>query len=93
MNDVLDVCRRALEAPGRVIALTGAGVLQVWLQRLPTVDPMGFVATQDHLRFIYWVRVGGGVMFLLGLLVYVASFFIGPAADEREAPAARRQPA
>jgi len=26
MNEVLAVCRRALEAPGRVIALTGAGV-------------------------------------------------------------------
>ena len=76
-----------------VLALTGAGVLQVWLQRLPTVGAMGFMATQDQLRFFYWVRVGGGVMFLLGLLVYVASFFIGPAADEREAPAARLQPA
>ena len=51
---------------------------------------MGFMATQDQLRFFYWVRVGGGVMFLAGLLVYLASFFIGPAADEVESAPARR---
>ena len=66
-----------------VLALTGAGVLQVWLQRMPTEGAMGFMATQDQLRFFYWVRVGGGVMFLAGLLTYLASFFIGPAADEQ----------
>ncbi len=70
-----------------VLALTGAGILQVWLQRMPTEGAMGFMATQDQLRFFYWVRVGGGVMFLCGLLVYLASFFIGPAADEDEVPA------
>ena len=67
-----------------VLALTGAGILQVWLQRMPTTGAMSFMDTQEQLRFFYWVRVGGGVMFLLGLLVYLASFFIGPAADERE---------
>jgi nitric oxide reductase subunit B len=44
-----------------VLALTGAGILQVWLQRMPTEGAMGFMATQDQLRFFYWVRVGGGV--------------------------------
>jgi nitric oxide reductase subunit B len=67
-----------------VLALTGAGILQVWLQRMPTEGAMGFMATQDQLRFFYWVRVGGGVMFLGGLLVYLASFFIGPAADDEQ---------
>jgi nitric oxide reductase subunit B len=38
---------------------------------------MGFMATQDQLRFFYWVRVAGGVMFLIGLLTYLASFFVG----------------
>ncbi len=69
-----------------VLALTGAGILQVWLQRMPTEGAMSFMATQDQLRFFYWVRVAGGVMFLSGLLVYLASFFIGPAADEEEVP-------
>lgn len=70
-----------------VLALTGAGILQVWLQRMPTEGAMSFMATQDQLRFFYWVRVAGGVMFLTGLLVYLCSFFIGPAADEDELPA------
>jgi nitric oxide reductase subunit B len=66
-----------------VLALTGAGILQVWLQRLPTEGAMPFMATQDQLAFFYWVRIGGGVMFLVGLLTYLASFFIGESAEER----------
>ncbi|WP_374365606.1 cbb3-type cytochrome c oxidase subunit I [Piscinibacter sp.] len=72
-----------------VLALTGAGILQVWLQRMPTEGAMSFMATQDQLRFFYWVRVAGGVGFLCGLLTYLASFFIGPAADEAEQAGAR----
>src|SRR5690606_15021796 len=66
-----------------VLALSGAGILQVWLQRMPTDgSAMSFMATQDQLVFFYWTRVAGGVMFLLGLLTYLSSFFIGPSADE-----------
>jgi nitric oxide reductase subunit B len=65
-----------------VLALSGAGILQVWLQRMPTTGALSFMATQDQLVFFYWVRVAGGVMFLAGLLSYLASFFVGPAADE-----------
>ena len=71
-----------------VLALTGAGILQVWLQRLPTEGAMPFMATQDQLAFFYWVRIGGGVMFLVGLLTYLASFFIGESAEERAEAAA-----
>jgi len=60
-----------------VLALTGAGILQVWLQRIPTQGAMSFMATQDQLAFFYWIRIGGGVTFLLGQLLYFASFFIG----------------
>jgi len=76
-----------------VLALTGAGILQVCLQRMPTENAMSFMNTQDQLRFFYWIRVAGGVMFLAGLLTYLTSFFIGPAADEREAGGARLQAA
>ena len=64
------------------LALTGAGILQAWLQRMPTTGAMSFMATQDQLVFFYWVRVFGGVMFLVGLITYLSSFFIGPDADE-----------
>ena len=60
-----------------VLALTGAGILQVWLQRIPETNAMGFMATQDQLTIFYWVRIGGGVTFLLGQLLYFTSFFIG----------------
>ncbi len=70
-----------------VLALTGAGVLQIWLQRIPTEGAMPFMQTQDQLRFFYWVRMGGGVMFLCGLLVYLSSFFVGPSAEEAAEPA------
>ena len=71
-----------------VLALTGAGILQVWLQRMPASGAaMSFMATQDQLVFFYWTRVAGGVMFLIGLRTYLSSFFIGPAKDEQEVAA------
>ncbi len=60
-----------------VLSLTGASILQVWLQRLPTEGAMPFMATQDQLAFFYWLRVGGGLVFLVGQFCYFASFFIG----------------
>lgn len=55
--------------------LTAAGILQVWLQRVATA-PMSFMATQDQVALFYWMREGAGVVFLIGLLAYVWSFFI-----------------
>ena len=56
--------------------LTAAGILQVWLQRVsPT--PMSFMAVQDQVSLFYWLREGTGVVFLIGLLLYLASFFKG----------------
>ncbi len=73
-----------------VLALTGAGILQVWLQRMPTEGALSFMATQDQLRFFYWVRLVGGAGFLLGLLAYLASFFVG-SSDEAPQAATRLQ--
>ncbi|MBB4844207.1 nitric oxide reductase subunit B [Paucibacter oligotrophus] len=70
-----------------VLALTGAGILQIWLQRMPSEGAMGFMATQDQLRFFYWLRVAGGVGFLVGLLTYLSSFFIGAGRAEEALPA------
>lgn len=58
------------------LTLTAAGAHQVWVQRVPTEGALGFMETQDLLRTYYWVRVGGGVMFLIGQLMYFASFFM-----------------
>ncbi len=57
--------------------LTGAGILQVWLQRLPeSGEALSFMATQDKLAIFYWLREISGVIFLLGLISYITSFFI-----------------
>ncbi len=57
--------------------LTGAGILQVWLQRMPeSGEALSFMATQDKLAIFYWLREIAGVFFLLGLIAYLTSFFI-----------------
>ena len=56
------------------LLLTGAGIVQIWLQRIsPT--PMGFMAVQDQVAIFYWLREGTGVVFLIGLVIYICSFF------------------
>ena len=56
--------------------LTAAGILQVWLQRASDA-PMPFMVAQDKIALFYWLREGTGVIFLIGLLLYILSFFIG----------------
>jgi nitric oxide reductase subunit B len=65
--------------------LTGAGILQVYLQRVAE-NAQPFMAVQEQIALFYWLREIAGVMFLIGLVVYIASFFIGQ--DEPEAVAA-----
>ncbi len=54
--------------------LTGAGILQVYLQRY-TDAPMSFMVTQDKVELFYWMREVAGVFFLIGLILYCYSFF------------------
>ena len=62
--------------------LTAAGILQVWLQRV-SESPLPFMVVQDKVALFYWMREWAGVAFLVGLIVYIASFFVG--GDEKEA--------
>jgi len=62
--------------------LTGAGVLQTWLQRY-TETPIPFMQAQEQIALFYWMREVAGVVFLIGLVLYVVSFFVGQ--DEPEA--------
>ncbi len=54
--------------------LTGAGILQVYLQRY-SEDPMPFMVVQDKLEVFYWAREVAGIIFLVGLILYIYSFF------------------
>lgn len=57
------------------LLLTGAGFVQIWLQRVAEA-PMSFMAVQDSIAIFYWAREGAGLVFLIGLLLYIASFFV-----------------
>ena len=56
--------------------LTGAGIVQVWLQRYSDT-PMNFMMTQDKIVIFYYLRLISGFTFLFGVIAYVWSFFIG----------------
>ena len=64
--------------------LTGAGILQTYLQRV-SENPQPFMVVQEKISLFYWMREVAGVIFLIGLVLYVMSFFIG---GEEEAAAA-----
>ena len=55
--------------------LTGAGIMQVYLQRYSDA-PMSFMDTQSKIEMFYWMREGAGLVFLIGLIVYIVSFFV-----------------
>lgn len=55
--------------------LTGAGILQVWLQRYSD-EPMPFMVVQEKIELFYWLREIAGVIFLIGLILYIVSFFV-----------------
>lgn len=57
------------------LLLTGAGIVQVWLQRISS-SPLSFMAVQDQLAIFYWCREAVGLVFLVGLLLYIGSFFV-----------------
>ena len=60
--------------------LTGAGILQIYLQRMAE-EPMAFMDVQEQISLFYWLRLWAGVFFTGGLVLYLASFF----ADKRKA--------
>ena len=62
--------------------LTGAGILQVYLQRA-TETPLPFMVVQDKIMLFYWLREIAGLVFLVGLVTYLWSFFVG--GDEAKA--------
>jgi nitric oxide reductase subunit B len=55
--------------------LTAAGILQVYLQRFSDT-PLGYMVVQDKIEIFYWMRLIAGLIFLIGLIVYLVSFFV-----------------
>ncbi len=55
--------------------LTAAGILQIWLQRAAE-NPLPFMVVQDKVALFYWMREITGLVFFVGQMLYVASFFV-----------------
>ena len=55
--------------------LTAAGVIQTYLQRF-TDDPLPFMVVQDKVEVFYWLREVSGIVFMIGLILYVIAFFV-----------------
>lgn len=60
---------------GITLALTGAGLVTVFMQRVGS-NPVSFMEAQDYSRPFFWIREAAGLGFLLGLLSYLVSFFV-----------------
>ena len=58
------------------LVLTAGGLVQTWLQRIAD-NPLPFMVVQDQIAVFYWMREIFGVMFFIGLMLYVAGFFVG----------------
>nr|MBS0020433.1 cbb3-type cytochrome c oxidase subunit I [Gammaproteobacteria bacterium] len=70
-----------------VLFLTGAGILQIWLQRV-SENPQPFMAVQEQIALFYWMRTVAGIVFFIGVMVFVASFLVKGREVARETPAA-----
>jgi len=64
--------------------LTAAGILQVWLQRA-SETPLPFMVVQDKIAIFYWLREASGLVFIVGLALYVLSFFVGDKGEKASA--------
>ncbi len=64
-----------LSMTGIALALTGAGLVTVLLQRTGSA-PQSFMDVQDRARVFFVLREAAGGGFLIGLLIYLGSFFV-----------------
>jgi nitric oxide reductase subunit B len=62
--------------------MTAAGVLQIWMQRIGT-DPQPFIQVQEQIAVFYWARLLAGLVFFIGVVVYLTSLFVGNKDPER----------
>jgi nitric oxide reductase subunit B len=54
--------------------LTAAGILFIYMVRY-TDTPISFMVAQDRVAIFYWLREAAGVVFAIGVVLYIISFF------------------
>jgi len=64
---------------GITFALVFAGILQTHLQR---VLEMGYMNVQSQIELFYWLRLGSGVCFIIGALMFIYAA-LGPVKTDR----------
>ncbi|MCK5877604.1 MAG: cbb3-type cytochrome c oxidase subunit I [Candidatus Marithrix sp.] len=52
-----------------------AGIMQVYMQRTTNIN-IPFIEIQNNMNQLYWLREIAGVVFLLGVIIYIVSFFV-----------------
>ncbi len=52
-----------------------AGIMQVYIQRATDLA-LPFIEIQNSLLVLYWLRGIGGVIFFIGVIIYILNFFI-----------------
>ncbi len=52
-----------------------AGIMQVYIQRATDLA-LPFIEIQNSLMILYWLRSIGGVVFLIGVIIYITKFLI-----------------
>ena len=55
--------------------LTGAGIVQVYLQRYSDA-PQAFMVVQEKINLFYWMREVSGLVFLIGAVLFILSFLL-----------------
>lgn len=70
--------------------LTFAGVVQTHLQRVQ--GELDFMTIQDQLALFYWMRLGSGLVFVIGALLFVYAIY-GPVREQLTEHDAAMQPA
>jgi nitric oxide reductase subunit B len=76
-NQILNMISFWLMAGGMsfmTITLTFAGIIQTHLQRVNGED---FMSVQEQLGIFYWMRLGSGIVFVIGALLFIYATF-GP---------------
>lgn len=77
-NQVLNMWSFWLLTSGVVfmsVVLTFAGVLQTHLEHVMGMD---FMEVQQELTLFYWMRLGGGVVVTIGLVLYLLALLVPP---------------
>ncbi len=74
-NQILNMWAFWITSSGMVFmtfTLTAAGILQTHLQR---VLGMNYMDAQDQIALFYWLRLGSGIVVVLGVLLFVYATF------------------